>query len=119
MLDVLEPIDSTMLRKLISTSYEYSELVSNSLFINGPFTLYSDYLNNTITVALFPEDVPAIEFFKILENRYNYIAGKGNDFLKNKVIRIRTFGWDLKKEDVIQFLEAVHNTLNDIKRGEY
>ena len=112
-----DPIDKSILRNIMWRASAHSELVANSLFVKGPFTPYPDNLNNTITVALFPEDTPVKEFFKILENRYNYIAGKGNDFLKDKVIRIRTFGWDLKTHEVQQFLDAVHNTLEDIKLG--
>jgi len=118
-LDTFETIDSYFLDELSLLAYTRSEVVANSLFVKGPFIPYSDNLNNTITVALFPEDIPVKEFFKILENRYNYIAGKGNDFLKDRVIRIRTFGWDLERSDVEQFLKAVNNTLEDTKAGRY
>lgn len=83
-------------------------------------SVYPSLPCNTITVGVLPNDVSPI-FFDVIEDTYGIVVGRGMDFLQDRGIRIRHFGWELQEVDVVQIIYAISETLikvRNIKEGK-
>lgn len=79
---------------------------------------YSDTSNNTVQVGVLPNEISVSAFFKQLEDDYNIYIGKGQDLLRERGIRIKSFGWDASFSKLTDVITAVGTALeNNTSKG--
>lgn len=116
LLDFLEPIDESIQIIFKNTNID-SNKAASFLFSNNILIPYSNTPNSTIIVGLLPEDINPTLFFNTLETKYDYYLGRGTELIKDRGVRIRTFGWDLSYTDLSTVLYTIDNLIHDIRRG--
>ncbi|MFA6466933.1 MAG: aminotransferase class V-fold PLP-dependent enzyme [Patescibacteria group bacterium] len=74
-----------------------------------------DYLSNSVSLVLFPENIDAVKIKKTLKEQYGFsVAGAQSDYWKSKFIRVGHLGY-VDEKTIDDFLQSLAKVLKDYK----